>query len=288
MFNLSNSEACSPQAHQNNSIESRGRSYSETSLDSYHQDNKVKIPMLIMQTWKNHDIPKKWQSSPVSIQKYMPGWDYVLMTDRDNRKFVKKHFPDFLPYYDRFPHNIQRADAIRYMWLYVHGGIYMDLDFEVQYPLDDLFKSDSELYLVASGNVGTYLTNSFMASKPGCKVWLDMIEAMKQKLPWYYIGKHVEVMNSTGPIMLNHVVKKSKIVYSMLPSKLIMPCSICNIGSCDTSESYLKPLEGSSWISYDTKFYNFFLCKWKRVIVFVVFLLILILLVIFIIWLDWL
>ena len=208
------------------------------------------------------------------------------MTDEDNRRFVQKHFPDFLPYYDRFPHTIQRADAIRYMYLYIYGGIYMDLDYKIQHSLDDLFTTDSDVYLVPSGNVGTYITNSFMASKPGCKLWLEMIEAMKQKLPWYYLGKHVNVMSTTGPVMLTHVVEKYKGVYSMLPGKLLTPCSICNI-NCDATGAYLKQLEGSSWISYDTRFYIFCMCKWKRIIVFVVLMLLLLLIVIFILWMDW-
>lgn len=287
MFNLSNSDVCLSQTDSNDSNElSLTRSYS--SPDSYSNDkHKVKIPKIIMQTWKDHDIPEKWRGSPESIKEHMPDWEYVFMTDEDNREFVKKHFPDFLKYYDRFPHNIQRVDAVRYCWLYVHGGIYMDLDFEVKHPLDELFTSDIEVYLVSSSNVGSYLTNSFMASKPGCKLWLEVIEAMKRKLPLHYVGKHIQVMNSTGPIMLTHVAKRSKIVYGMLPSKLILPCNICNI-FCNPEGAYMKQLEGSSWISYDTKFYNFFMCKWKQVIVFVIFLLILILLVIFIIWLDWL
>ncbi len=286
MFQDDNLEARSPRANHKNQNKYRGRSYSESHILKCKKDRKVKIPKLIMQTWKNHDIPKKWRISPKSIKEMMPDWDYVLMTDEDNRNFVRKHFPDFLPYYDRFPYNIQRADAIRYMFLYIHGGIYMDLDFKVQHPLDELFTYDSDAYLVASGNIGSYITNSFMASKPGCKLWLEMIEAMKKPLPRYYLGKHVIVMNSTGPIMLTHVVKKSKVVYSMLPGKLIMPCSICNL-KCDASKAYLKPLEGSSWVSYDTKFYNFFMCRWKQVLIFLGFLLILILLVILIIWMDW-
>ncbi len=287
MFRGDNLEVCSSQTKHNFRNKNRRRTYSESNITKYRKEKKVKIPKIIMQTWKNNDIPKKWQVSPKSIKEMMPDWDYVLMTDEDNRNFVQKHFPDFLPYYDRFPYAIQRADAIRYMWLYIHGGIYIDLDFKVQHSLDELFTSGSEVYLVASGNVGAYITNSFMASKPRCKLWLEMIEAMKQKLSWFYMGKHVEVMNTSGPIALTHVVKKSRTIYSMLPGKLIMPCSICNI-NCDASGAFLKPLEGSSWISYDTKFYNFFMCKWKRVLIFIVFLLILALIILLILWMDWL
>jgi len=240
----------------------------------------VKIPKIIMQTWKDKNIPDKWKNSPKSIKRHMPDWEYVLMTDDDNRKFVKKYFPDFLKYYDAFPYPIMRADAVRYMFLYIYGGIYMDLDFEVMEPIDRFFISDIDVYLVHSSNVGSYLTNSFMASKPKCKLWLDVIETMKKpNLSWYHMGRHMCVMNVTGPVMLTHAVIKSKVVYATLPTKLFLPCSICNIGNKDINKgAALKQLEGSSWVTYDTKFYNFFLCNWKHLVVAVILLLLILIL----------
>lgn len=243
--------------NQNNAL------YTPKGTSLTNSQKEVTIPKIIMQTWKNKRVPKRWQQSPESIKEHMPDWEYVLMTDDDNRKFVQKHFPRFLPYYDNFPYGIQRADAIRYMWLYVNGGIYMDLDFKVLKSFDQLFYNDNEVFFVLSGNVGSCITNSFMASKPGCKVWLDMLDWMMNDLPWWCVGKHMVVMNSTGPIGLNYVVKQTKIVYGSLPNKLIMPCSVCNIETCDTSNALLKPLPGSSWISYDTMFFNWWLCNWK-------------------------
>lgn len=258
MFNSYNS---------NNSFHNSTDIYRRDNYDTNNDNkNKVKIPKRIMQTWKNRNIPEKWKSSPKSIKRHMPDWEYVLMTDKDNRKLVKDYFPDFLPYYDNFSYSIQRADAARYCYLYVYGGIYMDLDFEVLKPLDDMFINDNEVYLVSSSNIGSYLTNSFMASKPRCKLWLDCIEAMKTPLPFYCIGKHFEVLNSTGPIMLTNVAAESKIVYGMLPGKLILPCSICNI-KCRKEGAYLKQLEGSSWITYDTTIYNFFMCNYKYLLI---------------------
>ena len=275
----------------NNSLSDTSDSSSEVSGDSifnqnpWQNDSTVKIPKIIMQTWKDHNIPKKWKQSPISIKKYMPGWKYVLMTDRDNRNFVKKHFPDFLKYYDAFPYPIMKADSIRYMFLYVYGGLYMDLDFVVLHPLDNLFTSDNEVYLVNSSNVGSYLTNSFMASKPGCKLWLDAIEAMKKPVPYYYMGRHLTVMKQTGSFMLTGVVSESKIVYGMLPVKLILPCSVCNIG-CQTKGAYLKQLEGSSWVSYDTKCFNFFMCNYKQLILAIILILLVILIALFLQWME--
>lgn len=286
MFNSSNSETDSPAVNREYYNNFRGNSSSESSYSEYELRPEVKIPKIIMQTWVDKNIPKKWKVSPESIKRMMPDWEYVLMTDEDNRKFVKKHFPDFLPYYDAFPHNIQRADAIRYMWLYINGGIYMDLDFEVQYPLDELFTGDVEVYFVTSSNLSSYLTNSIMASKPGCKLWLDVIETMKKPLPYYCVGKHLAVMNSTGPVMLTYAVRRSKIVYGMLPIKLILPCSICNI-TCRTEGSYLRQLEGSSWITYDTKFYNFFMCNYKQLLIAIGLIILVVLFALLFQWMGW-
>ena len=286
MFNSSNSEVDSQSTEY--TIYSNSGSVSSSisfSSESDEQPN-VKIPKIIFQTWIDNDIPDKWKCSPESIKRVMPDWEYILFTDEDNRNFVKKHFPDFLPYYDNFPHNIQKADAIRYMWLYKKGGIYMDLDFEVLHPLDCLFTSDIDVYLVNSSNVGSYLTNSFMASKPGCKLWLDCIEAMKKPLPFYCMGKHLSVMNSSGPVMLTYTVQRSKIVYAMLPVKLILPCSVCNI-TCRYDGAYLRQLEGSSWITYDTKFLNFFMCNYKQLLIAVGLILLVILIALLLQWCNW-
>lgn len=239
----------------------------------------VTIPKIIYQSWKTHDVPEHWKISPESIKEIMPDWKYVLMDNQENRDMVEEHFPDFLPYYDAFPYDIQRADAARYCYLYLHGGLYMDLDFEVQNDLSILFQSNAEVYLVKSGNVGSYYTNSFMASKPRAKFWLEVIEEMKKPLSfWYTWGKHVRVMCETGPIMLSRVAQKTETVIGMIPAKLVMPCSICNL-DCSTCDAYLKPLEGSSWIGFDTMFFNFWLCHWKKVVGFVICILILLLFV---------
>jgi mannosyltransferase OCH1-like enzyme len=228
-----------------------------------------------MQTWKDQNIPDHWQESPKSIKENMKDWTYVLMTDEDNLNFCEKYFPDFLPYFKSFPHGIQRADAIRYLWLYKYGGLYLDLDIVVVKPLDSLFYSDSELYLCSSGNVGSCLTNSLMASKPGCDFWLKMIDYMKTPSPWWAYGKHLQVMNTTGPVALNYMIKKEGYSYLALPAKYVMPCSVCNITNCKIGNSYLRPLVGSSWISWDTRVMNFFMCNWKAIIIALVLIIIL-------------
>lgn len=199
----------------------------------------------------------------------MPNWGYRLMTDEDNRQLVATYFPDFLPYYDAFPYPIQRADAIRACFLYLFGGIYMDLDYELQDSLESLFQV-GDLFLVPSGNLSGMYTNSFMASKPRNPFWLSYIEEMKKPAPWWVIGKHLHVMTTTGPMALTRTINKTKDPHIKLPSDLLTPCNICNLTCAKADGALLHQLPGGSWNSFDSKFYNWWLCNWKTVVIAVV------------------
>src|SRR3989338_10311617 len=176
-----------------------------------------------MQTWKTDQLPVGWQPTQIAINKYMPDWDYVLMTDDMNRAFVIEHFPDFLSYYDAFPYNIQRADAIRYCWLYIHGGLYLDCDIEILGPLDDLFTIEGDLFLLNSPHNGQVFTNALMASKPGQQIWLEMLEAMKQPPGLYALERHLLVMNTTGPMAFTRVIKRTQPDFVRLPVEKLSP-----------------------------------------------------------------
>jgi mannosyltransferase OCH1-like enzyme len=233
------------------------------------------IPRLIMQTWKTKDVPDHWKESPESISKKMKEWKHVLMTDEDNRRFVEKYFPNFLPYYDSFKHPIQRVDAVRYMWLYINGGIYLDLDIAVTKNLEKLFTCNHDFYLVQSSNIYSTYTNAFMISKPRVDFWLEVIEEMKTPVPWWCVTKHLIVMNSTGPMMLTRVAnryKKENKQFGVIEAKVLSTCNVCNLDECniDLRASYTKVLKGSSWCSWDSKIMIFFYCKWKIILLIII------------------
>lgn len=248
-----------------------------------------RIPRTFMQTWKNSDVPVRWQDSPKSIRNLMPHWQYHLMTDGMNREFVKAYFPEFLLTYDNFTYPIQRADAIRYMWLYVHGGIYMDLDIVITKSLESFFTTNCDIYLVHSGNIGSVYTNALMASKPGVSFWLECLEEMKKSVgapSAFWLGRHLHVMNTTGPLMLSRVARNTSCVIGNLPSRLLIPCSLCDL-PCQYSEesTYAYALPGSSWVTWDTLIYNFFFCHWRKLVTLLVILLLMIVVFFFAWWL---
>lgn len=224
-----------------------------------------RIPMIIHQTWKTSTVPSHWQASQDAWIKYHPDWEYRLWTDDDNRSFVQEKFPWFLRTFDNLPYGIQRADAIRYCILYVFGGVYCDLDLEPLGNLENLFPNEG-VYLMASSNSTNYYTNSFMASSPNNPFWMEvLLEIMKPK-QWWAIGKHLEVMSTTGPQMIDRVAKKATFTINVLPYRVILPCSICDPQPCHDKFSRVRILPGASWIAYDTKIFNFFLCNSKKIV----------------------
>lgn len=213
-----------------------------------------------MQTWKTKDLPEKWKSTQTSIKKFMPSWEYVLMTDETNREFILKYFPNFLETYDSFKYNIQRADAIRYAWLYINGGLYIDCDFELLAPLDEIFEEDSDLYFLASSNISLCITNQLIAAKPGNNIFLEMIEEMKKKRFFSHIDRHLLVMNTTGPMAFTRVIKRSGIKYNKLPIEKLNPYTLCD-KIYDNPNALLKPLEGSSWVGITGTAYKWCYCN---------------------------
>lgn len=226
------------------------------------------IPHIVFQTWKSREIPDHWLPSVRSIETHLPDWGYKLMTDRDNRRLVATYFPDFLPYYDNFPYPIQRADAIRACLLYLYGGLYLDLDYELQAPLDHLF-ANGDLFLVPSGNLSSMYTNSFMASRAHHPFWLAYIEEMKRPPPWWAVGKHLQVMTTTGPMALTRTIQRTGYPHIQLPSRLITPCSVCDLHCRTSDQSLVHQLEGGSWNGWDSRFYNWWLCNWRGVVIIV-------------------
>ena len=220
----------------------------------------MEIPKIIFQTWKTHDVPDQWKHAQKTVKEKNKDWKYVLLSDEDNLSIVKKHFPDFLPYYVNFKYNIQRADAIRYMILYLYGGVYLDLDYQALKPFDKIvLEHGKEVGLIKSRNID-YVTNSFLCSYKGSKFWLKCIEEMKKPYKWYYLTKHFKIMCSTGPIMIDKIYRENKDKVQILD--IHVPCNICTINECPYNKKYfLRSIEGGTWNSWDTLAINFIYCN---------------------------
>jgi len=188
------------------------------------------IPKIIHQTWKTKQIPDRFVRFVHSWKSHHPSWEYRLWDDNENLHFMKTCFPWFLPVYNNYSLNIQRADAVRYFILYHHGGVYVDIDFDCCRPIDLLIEKKTCLFgTEASGhcinyNVEQIISNAFMATTPRHPFFYEILKDLLTYIPKQK-NTTKAVLETTGPMMLNRVYDAcaQKTAITLIPSRHLFP-----------------------------------------------------------------
>lgn len=160
------------------------------------------IPAILFQTWKTREgLPPVMQSWRDGFVEMNPSFVFPLWDDADNREFIRRNFPWFLDVYDAYPREIFRADAVRYFFLYAHGGVYADLDMICLRPLDDLLGREAAVLGRMGPDAGFEhsLPNAAMASPPRHPLWLLAVAEM---IAAHEADPDAEVEYLTGPVLL--------------------------------------------------------------------------------------
>jgi mannosyltransferase OCH1-like enzyme len=184
----------------------------KASLLSANPDNHA-IPKIIHQQWKTETVPKKfmkWRQKWFDLYP-QPEYQHMLWTDVNGRELIEAHYPWFLETYDGYEHNINRADAVRYFILHRYGGIYADLDYE---PLVNFYSHlpQNQVGMVESPYYWNEKTqNCLMSSPKGDLFWEDLFGELVKN------AKKVEVLEATGPILLDQAARVSSHTTHVLP-----------------------------------------------------------------------
>lgn len=216
-----------------------------------------------------HQIYGFWDKNiPRNIAKRMENWKtmhpeytYMLWDKKNSRQLIKTHYPWFLGVYDNYRYHIQRADAIRYFFLHYYGGVYSDIDLDPVKNIDSLISryKGKNVLLYKSPN-SELITNDFMVSMPKAAFWKKVWHELIMSCTFSSISKHLTVMHSTGPLMLDRVfetISRKKMGVSVIPAKLVNACDIAEKKPCYNKEAYLRRYDGNSWHGADSTILNF-------------------------------
>jgi mannosyltransferase OCH1-like enzyme len=268
------------------------------------------VPKIIHQTWKDNNIPDHWLPSHTSWIELHPDWIYVLWTDEMNLKLIETYYPEFLYRYNGYRYNIQRADSIRPFILKRYGGMYVDLDIECVYPVDEYIESGSDVILLKDfGNLATLMernkdnfigryiensgryTNMIMASVPESPFWdLVIDEMLKPHVPWWSLSRHFYIMHTTGPFVIDRCVTQYEREYinkpqrsidnihnvTLFPHRNFNPCTVCDSKPCTIEGSNVRMLEGSSWAHIDSKVITWVSCHPISILFYIILILVLV------------
>ena len=206
-----------------------------------------------------------------------PGWFRFEWDKKACESLVKSFYPEHWDMYRKYKHEIQRCDVIRYMILHRYGGWYADMDYFCNRPLNDaMAEYGNDIYFVQSpNNFGTqdadHISNSLMYSVRGHSYWKQvMIDLEKAQTAPYYYGKHLTVMFTTGPGILNRVYSRYKYRYKVksLPWKFFHPYGISdekltlNLGE----DIFAVHIGKGSWEEKDSKILLFFARSWGLIV----------------------
>ncbi len=234
------------------------------------------IPRVLNQTWKTADIPDQWKASYDSCQTVLASYTKKLWTHDDMEEFVKINYPDIYDTYMGYKYDIQRCDAFRYMLMYKNGGIYLDLDIACKLSIEDLLSND--IVLSRSSNVGKYFTNALLMTVPNHPFFRFVIDHLfEYKDSHMFLGKHLHVMNSTGPIFLTKMFDKYVKENGDIPRLYILgkeefsgDCNVCSVNKCEGGK-YFTHVTGNSWHAWDSTLYNAIMCNSVSIFIFLLF-----------------
>lgn len=186
------------------------------------------IPEIIHQTWKTSELPENSRNWHDQIKELHPNWKIILWTDEDNYRLVNEHFPGLAYIYNSLQFDIMRVDLVRYMYMAIFGGYYLDLDYELFKPFDaTISNADLLLPISKQSRNKTILGNSIFGSVPGHAFWLDVLDAVAGKAPFRKIFNKHEVLKLTGPNFISDIYFEAPEKYngSLVPKSIFHPDS---------------------------------------------------------------
>lgn len=127
---------------------------------------RMLIPKILWQTYKSSDPPVAAAACMASWRKCNHNHEFIYMGDLECEAFMEQWFErEFFEMYCALPVGVMKADVWRVAVVYVHGGIYADIDTECRAPVEDWIGSSSTLVAAVENDTGA-LGNFVFAATP--------------------------------------------------------------------------------------------------------------------------
>lgn len=174
-------------------------------LRSAEQLLEQDYPKKIFQTWKNHDqLPPDGQKSINTWRDKNPDHNYTFYDDAAAAAWVSEHFdhrPDLVKVFKELTQRIIAIDLLRYLLIYVHGGIYSDIDTFCLQPIDSWFSAadKKDASDITKSNIVIGMEAALVGNDvPHQQNWFRLTNRV-QMLQW-------TVMSKPGHLILNRTI----------------------------------------------------------------------------------
>lgn len=161
------------------------------------------IPRIIWQTYKTVQLPAPAAACRDTWLRMNPGYEHRLLDDAGIDAYMATHCDEAtLSVFRSLPLGVMRADMWRYTVMYVHGGVYADVDSVCVQPVDAWLAGTPGAAAVVGLENDTHMCNWAFAAQPGHALFRTAVERIV-RLAWaeggvdtgyeHFVHKH------TGP-----------------------------------------------------------------------------------------
>ncbi|MDD3038884.1 glycosyltransferase family 32 protein [Bacteroides sp.] len=172
---------------------------------------------------KDEPFPELFEKCKQKIQENHLGWNIRLYNKDDAENILTQYLPEYINIYNSFCYNVQKADFLRIVLVYLFGGFYMDLDMLSLKPLDELRK-----YSLILGEEKTVcqseqealnlryqlrIANYMFGGMPKHPFLLKMMDEMAKRA-MVVLKSQQEILDITGPGLMTDIYWDNYSMYS--------------------------------------------------------------------------
>ncbi|EWH02955.1 glycosyltransferase family 32 protein [Halomonas sp. BC04] len=136
-----------------------------------------------------------------------PGYEYRFLITEARAAFIQEHYPpEILATYSRLQVGAAQADYWRVLVLQKMGGVYLDIDAHVVWPLGRIIQPAFEELFVTTrkGEISNY----FIASAPGNPHLQAVADAIRENIE---TDSDKNIFELTGPGVFNKVLARDDV-----------------------------------------------------------------------------
>jgi len=137
------------------------------------------IPKIIHQTYKSTELPPVYRQCQESVLALHPDFEYRFYTDEEMDRVVREEAPEYYEAFSALPRMIMKIDMFRYFLMYLHGGLYVDMDYMMVRRFD-LLEKEVVLPCSREGVRGEVVRigNCIFASRAGHPFWKVLMDSL--------------------------------------------------------------------------------------------------------------
>lgn len=165
--------------------------------------NYSKIPRNIIQIYKTNKIHTHIYKNVMKMIEKNKEYDYLFITYEIAHTLIKTHFDErTMEAYERIQIGAAKADFIRYVVLYLYGGIYLDLDASIEIEIDRFIPNDADFIFFYKFVDESKISQWIFFTKPENYIIKKIINEMVNRIH----NNETNIFIGTGPTLFMDVI----------------------------------------------------------------------------------